>query len=239
MRSLKFFSGAAVIILAFAACSTIGQMDVAGLGKLGIYERPLDEKTVIAGLKEALEIGTRNAVNVLSVKNGFYGNPEVKIVLPEELEKIDSTLRKIGLGKKMDEFEETMNHAAEDASKRAKDIFVDAITSMSFADAWEILNGSDDAATRYLETNYRGVLYGEFFPVVKRTMDNVGLTQIYKYILNKYNSIPLVEKKKYNLDVYITNKALDALFLMIEREEKEIRIDPAARVTDLLKRVFK
>lgn len=238
MKLSRLLPAAAVILLTFFSCGTVPQLSISDLQEFGI-SRPLDEKTVIAGLKEALEVGTRNAVDFLSVKNGFYGNPEFKIILPKELETIDSTLRKIGLGKKMDEFEETMNHAAEDAAGKATDIFVDAVASITFSDAWGILNGPDDAATRYLESNYRGDLYNEFFPVVKNAMDTVGLTQIYKYILSKYNSIPFVEKKKYDLDKYITNKALDALFVMIEREEKEIRVDPAARVSDLLKRVFK
>lgn len=226
------------VFTGFSACATIAELDIPNLQLAGVPDT-LDESTVISGLKEALEIGTRNAVDFLSVDNGFYGNPEVKILLPEELEKVDSTLRKIGLSKKMDEFEETMNHAAEDAAVLAADIFVDAITNMSFSDAWGILNGSDDAATRYLEYNYRVDLHREFFPVVKYTMDNVGLTQIYRYVLEKYNSIPFIEKKEYALDLYITDKALDALFLIVEREEKAIRVDPAARVTDLLKRVFK
>ncbi len=226
------------ILVGLTACETISKIDIPNLPLVGVSDK-LDESTVITGLKEALEIGTRNAVDFLSIDNGFYGNPEVKILLPEELEKIDLALRKIGLSKKMDEFEETMNHAAEEACILAADIFVDAITDMSFSDAWGILNGSDDAATRYLEYNYRVDLYRNFFPVVKNTMDNVGLTQIYRYILTKYNSIPFIEKQEYDLDIYISNKALDALFLIVEREEKAIRVDPVARVTDLLKKVFK
>ncbi len=228
-----------IILIVFTSCETISELNLSNLPGFSTSEVPLDEDTVILGLKEALEIGTRNAVDFLSVKNGFYKNPEVKIILPEELEKIDTALRKIGLSKKMNEFEETMNHAAEDASVMAADIFVNAITNMSFSAAWDILNGSDDAATRYLEYNYRKDLYKEFFPVVKNAMDNVGLTQIFKYILTKYNSIPFIEKQKYDLDIYITNRALDAMFLIVEREEVSIRIDPAARVTDLLKKVFK
>ena len=226
------------VLVGFTSCLTISNLDIPNL-TIGGSSDKIDESTVISGLKEALEIGTRNAVNFLSIYNGFYDNPEVKIILPEELEKVDTALRKIGLAKKMDDFEASMNHAAEEATVLAADIFVDAITNMSFSDAWGILNGSDDAATRYLKYNYRMDLYKEFLPVVKNTMDNVGLTQIYKRILDKYNSIPLIEKKQYDLDVYISNKALDALFLIVEREEKAIRVDPRARVTDLLKKVFK
>jgi Protein of unknown function (DUF4197) len=220
-----------------SSCLTISNIDVPDF-TIGNKPDKLNESTVISGLKEALEIGTRNAVEFLSIENGFYRNTEIKIYLPEELKEIDKTLRKIGLSKKMDEFEETMNHAAEQACILAADIFVDAITDMSFSDAWGILNGSDDAATRYLELNYRVDLYNKFIPVVKKSMDDVGLNQIYKFILNKYNSIPFIEKQEYDLDTYITDKALDALFLIVEREEKEIRVDPVARVTDLLKKVF-
>lgn len=227
-----------IIAFGFSACLTVSNLDIPHV-TIGGGTDKLDESTVISGLKEALEIGTRNAVDFLSAYNGFYDNPEVKIILPEELEKVDTALRKIGLAKKMDDFEVSMNHAAEDATNLAAEIFVNAITNMSFSDAWGILNGSDNAATQYLEINYRLDLYNKFFPVVKKSMDDVGLTQIYKRILDKYNSIPLVEKKQYNLDIYISNKALDALFLIVEREEKAIRVDPVARVTELLKKVFK
>jgi len=227
-----------IIVFGFSSCLTISNLDIPQV-TIGGGADKLDESTVISGLKEALEIGTRNAVDFLSTYNGFYDNPEVKIILPEELEKVDTALRKIGLEKKMDDFEESMNHAAEEATVLAAEIFVDAITNMSFSDAWGILNGSDNAATQYLEINYRSDLYNNFFPVVKKSMDEVGLTQIYKRILDKYNSIPFVEKKQYDLDSYITIKALDGLFLIVEREEKSIRVDPGARVTDLLKKVFK
>ena len=227
-----------IIVFGFSSCLTVSNLDIPHL-TIGGGAAKLDESTVISGLKEALEIGTRNAVDFLSTYNGFYDNPEVKIVLPEELEKVDTALRKIGLAKKMDDFEASMNHAAEEATVIAAEIFIDAITNMSFSDAWGILNGSDNAATQYLEINYRSDLYNKFFPIVKKSMDEVGLTQIYKRILDKYNAIPFIEKQKYDLDIYITDKALDALFLIVEREEKAIRVDPGARVTDLLKKVFK
>jgi hypothetical protein len=201
-------------------------------------DQPLSERTIIAGLKEALERGTTLAVEVVSKEDGFFGNMEIRIHLPEELADVDKTLRRIGLGSKMDEFEESMNRAAEQAAALAIDIFFDAITQMTIADARAILQGADNAATRYLENNYRERLYHNFYPVVERAMHEVGLARVYKFILDKYNSIPLIEKKEYNLDEYITNRALDGLFLMVSREEKEIRTNPAARVTELLKKVF-
>ncbi|MQY76882.1 MAG: DUF4197 family protein [Spirochaeta sp.] len=201
-------------------------------------DQPLSERTIIAGLKEALERGATLAVEVVSREDGFFGNMEIRIHLPEELEDVDQTLRCIGLGSKMDEFEESMNRAAEQAAALAIDIFIDAIKQMTIGDAGAILQGADDAATRYLENNYRDRLYHSFYPVVEKAMQEVGLARIYKFILDKYNSIPLIEKKEYNLDEYITNRALDGLFLMVSREEKEIRTNPVARVTELLKKVF-
>ena len=202
-------------------------------------DQPLSESTIIAGLKEALERGTTLAVEVVSREDGFFGNMEIRIHLPEELADVDKTLRSIGLGSKMDEFEESMNRAAEQAAALAIDIFIDAIMQMTIGDARAILQGADDAATRYLENNYRERLYQSFYPVVERAMQEVGLARVYRFILDKYNSIPLIEKKEYNLDNYITNRALDGLFLMVSREEKEIRTNPAARVTELLKKVFR
>lgn len=198
----------------------------------------LDEETIIKGLKEALKIGTQKAVDLLSKNNGYLKNPAVFIPLPEELKDIDKTLRKIGLGNEMDNFVEDMNHAAEEASKKAIDIFVNAITDMSLADARKILQGHERAATDYFEGKTRNNLYSLFFPVIKNTLDKLGVTKLYKFLLDSYNAIPLVKKKNYDIDKYATNLALDGLFYMLGEEEKKIRLDPAARVTDLLRKVF-
>jgi len=236
-RKKRIFSVIIVILAApllsglLSGCETLDSLIMA-------QDQPLSERTIIAGLKEALERGTTLAVEVVSEEDGFFGNMEIRIHLPEELADVDKTLRRIGLGSKMDEFEESMNRAAEQAAALAIDIFIDAITQMTIGDARAILQGADDAATRYLENNYRERLYNSFYPVVEKAMHEVGLARVYKFILDKYNSIPLIEKKEYNLDQYITNRALDGLFLMVSREEKEIRINPAARVTELLKKVF-
>jgi len=236
-RIKKIFSVVVTILIALllsgllSGCETLNSLIMA-------QDQPLSERTIIAGLKEALERGTTLAVEVVSKEDGFFGNMEIRIHLPEELEDVDKTLRRIGLGSKMDEFEESMNRAAEQAAAPAIYIFIDAITQMTISDARAILQGADNAATLYLENNYREKLYKSFYPVVERAMQEVGLARIYKFILDKYNSIPLIEKKEYNLDNYITNRALDGLFLMVSREEKEIRTNPAARVTELLKKVF-
>ena len=202
-------------------------------------EKKLDEKTIIAGLKEALEVGTKKSVEKVSAKDGYFKNPEIKIPMPQDLKKVESGLRKAGLGNKVDEFVESMNRAAEKAAPQAKEIFIKAVKGMTVKDARNILyGGEDDAATRYFERETRTDLYGLFFPVVKDSMDKVGATKLYKYLIDKYNSLPLVEKKSYNLDKYVTNKALDGLFIMVAKEESKIRKDPAARITELLRKVF-
>jgi len=198
----------------------------------------LDEKTVIAGLKEALNVGTKNAVSLVSKADGYYKNPRISIPLPKDLKDVADTLKKIGLQKKVDEFVETLNRAAEKAAPKAVDIFVDAVTKMTVQDAMGILKGKDDEATRYFERKTRQALYEVFKPVVKKVLDEVGVTKLYKEILNAYNSIPGTKKISFDLDDYATNKALDGLFVMLADEEKKIRRDPAARVTDLLRKVF-
>ena len=201
-------------------------------------EKSLDENTIIAGLKEALEIGTKNAVNIVSIEDGFYKSVDVFIPLPEKLKEVASKLRSFGLGDKVDEFIKKMNRAAEKAAVEAVTIFIDAIKKMTLADARNILAGADDAATRFFEKHTRPELYNIFFPVIKNVMDNIGVTQLYKFLINTYNEIPFVNKVTYELDEYITNKALDGLFFMLAKEEKKIRKDPVARITELLRKVF-
>ena len=198
----------------------------------------LSEDTIIAGLKEALEIGTKNAVDLVSRRNGYLNNAAIVIPIPSELDKWEKRLRAIGLGRKVDEFKESMNHAAEQAAEKAVSIFVDAIKQMTFADARRILNGPPDAATRYFEDKTRERLYDEFFPVVRNAMDRVGVTQLYKFLVDKYNAISLTDDVRFDIDEYVTDRALDGLFYMVEQEEAQIRKDPAARVTELLKKVF-
>lgn len=198
----------------------------------------LDEKTVIAGLKEALEIGTKNSVTIVSKKDGYLKNLAIKILLPKDLEKVAKTVRDIGLGSQVDKFIETMNRAAEKAGPKAVDIFIDAITKMTIQDALDILYGKDDEATRYFERHTRSKLYNIFKPIVKKVMDDVGVTAVFKLIMDAYNNLPYTKRVSFNLDDYVTNKALDGLFLMIAKEEKKIRKDPAARVTELLRKVF-
>lgn len=235
--TLYFVLGVAFIILfILLSMNCISVDDIGDIIPGG--KKPLDEKTIIAGLKEALEIGTKNTVKVVSKSNGYFKNRDIFIPLPDELKDLADALRKIGMKKDVEKFIEDMNHSAEEASEGAIDIFVDAITEMTLKDAKKILEGPDDAATNYFEEHTRKRLYDVFYPVVKKAMDSVGLTKLFKFLVDTYNGIPGVKKTKFELNQYITNKGLDGLFFMLAKEEKKIRDDPAARVTDLLKKVF-
>ena len=193
---------------------------------------------MIQGLKEALEIGTQNAVATVSKPDGYFKNPDIKIPLPEEIEKAGKYLRLAGYGSKVDEFEQSMNRAAEQAAPEAKQIFLGAVKEMEIGDAQKILNGPDNAATNYFKDKTYARLQEIFKPIVTDTMGQVGVTRQFQDINNKLSSIPLADKASVDLDQYVTDKSLDGLFFMLAEEEKKIRQDPAARVTDILKKVF-
>jgi hypothetical protein len=222
------------VLLSISCVSVSGDLGSLIPGK----KDTLDEKTIIAGLKEALEIGTQNAVKIVSKADGYFKNPEIYIPLPKDLEDFADKLRQIGLKKDVDKFIADMNHSAEEAAKGAVEIFVDAVKKMTLEDARGILHGPDNAATKFFENNTRKKLHNVFFPVIKKAMDQIGITKLYKTLLDTYNKIPGVKKEDYKLDEFITEKALDGLFFMLAKEEKKIRKDPVARVTDLLKKVF-
>ena len=204
---------------------------------LGITQE-LSESEIVDGLKEALEIGTSKAVTLVSEKNGYLKNPKIKIPLPENVQKVESILRNIGFGSKVDKFELSMNRAAERAAPKAKSIFWNAIKKMSFSDARQILKGPEDAATQYFRKKTSTQLQDEFKPIVNQAMSEVGVTQAYKSLDRKIRALPFTKSLSFDLDQYVTDKALDGLFLMLAEEEKKIRQDPTARVTDLLKKVF-
>ncbi|MEE4264233.1 MAG: DUF4197 domain-containing protein [Desulfobacteraceae bacterium] len=193
---------------------------------------------MVQGLKEALTIGTQNAVATVSKADGYYNNPDIKIPLPEEIEKAGKFLRLAGYGPKIDEFEQSMNRAAEQAAPEAKQIFLGAVNEMKIQDAQKILDGPDNAATNYFKDKTYSRLQEIFKPIVTDTMGQVGVTRQFQDINNKLSSIPLADKASVDLDQYVTDKSLDGLFFMLAEEEKKIRQDPAARVTDILKKVF-
>ncbi len=202
-------------------------------------KKGMTTQKMIAGLKEALKIGTEKAVKIVSKNNGYYKNKLIYIVLPKKIKKVTDKLKKIGFKKQVNDFVKKMNRAAEKAALKAVKIFWNSVKKMSFKDAKKILlSKRDNEATLYFERKTRPTLYKAFFPVIKGVLDSVGATKVYKFIIKKYNSIPFVSKVKYDLDQYVANKALNGLFLMLAKQEKKIRRNPIARVTRLLKEVF-
>ena len=189
-------------------------------------------------LKEALNKGVSEQVTKLTATDGFYKNDAVKILLPAELQKVDTKLRQAGLGNMADEGIRVLNRAAEDAVKEATPIFVNAISSMTINDAKGILMGADNSATAYLEKTTSTPLYGKFSPVVKTSLSKVGADAVWEKIIKKYNGLPLVTKVNPNLTDYVTTEALEGVFKMITVEEKKIRTDFSSRTSDLLKKVF-
>lgn len=202
-------------------------------------EAPLTNSEVISGLKEALTVGTKNSTSLTSKLDGFYKNPEIFIPFPPEAIKVKEKVEALGMEKQVDKFVLTLNRAAEEASKEAAPIFINAIKQMTIADGFAILKGDKNAATNYLREKTSAQLKIKFKPVVKNAIDKVEVTKYWNPVITTYNKIPLVEKKNPDLDDYVTNLAMQGLFTMIEKEEAKIRENPAARVTDLLKRVFK
>ncbi len=198
----------------------------------------LSNADIAAGLREALDNGIDKQVTKLTQTDGFYKNQMVKILLPEELQKVDKTLRDIGLSSLADEGLKMMNRAAEDAVKEATPIFVSAVKNITFNDAKNILMGNDEAATSYLRSSTSTQLYSKFNPVIKSSFSKVGADKVWKNIITKYNQIPLVNKVNPDLTDYVTNEALTGVFKMIAVEEKDIRNNINARTSALLKKVF-
>ncbi len=193
---------------------------------------------IAGGLKEALDNGISKQVSKLTAVDGFYKNEAVKILLPDELKKVDSALRKIGLSSLADDGIKMLNRAAEDATKEATPIFVNAVKQMTFTDAKNILMGNESAATAYLQTTTTSPLYDKFNPVIKNSFAKVGADKVWTSIITKYNAIPFVNKVNPDLTDYTTNKALEGVFKMIAVEEKNIRTNISLRTSTLLQKVF-
>lgn len=232
-----FIVSFAFIILLLNGCAELHEFIPAVMSE----DEGLTRDEIIRGLKEALIVGARNSVDSTSATDGFLGNPQIYIPFPPEAVKVKNTLEQAGLSDLVDDFEKSINRAAEKASEKALPIFTSAVTSMTISDAVGILKGDDNAATMYLKSRTEADLKTEFTPVVKNAIEKVEVTSYWNPIANAYNRIILLTggtEVNPNLEEYITQKALDGLFYMIAREEKEIREDPAARVTYFLKRVF-
>lgn len=198
----------------------------------------LDQGTTASGLKEALAIGTGYAVTSVSKLDGYFGNQIIKILMPKQIQNVADVLGKLGYQKQVDEFVQSMNRAAEKAAPQAKSIFMDSIKAMTFDDAKTILGGGDTAATEYFKEKTSGRLTEAFKPIISKSMDDVGATKAYKDMMGKYTAMPFMKTESLDLDNYVTGKSLDGLFYMVGQEEKAIRTNPAARTTDLLKKVF-
>lgn len=198
----------------------------------------ISDAMIAGGLRQALDFGIDKQVTKLTKKDGFYKNPLVKILLPQELQKVDQALRDIGLSSLADEGLQALNRAAEDAVKEATPIFVNAVKEITFIDAKNILLGPDNSATTYLEGKTNSALYAKFNPVIQSSFSKVGADKIWTNIITTYNSIPFVNQVNPDLTDYVTNEALKGVYTMIAVEEKQIRTKISSRTTELLRKVF-
>lgn len=221
-------------VLSFFSCAELQQV-ASQYPQIGTA---MGNQDIAAGLKEALNNGITKEVTKLTATDGFFKNQLVKILLPTELQKVDKTLRNIGLSSLADEGLKVLNRAAEDAVKEATPIFVSAVKNMTFTDAKNILLGTDNAATTYLQNTTKTALYAKFSPVVQNSLGKVGADKVWSNIITRYNAVPLTTDVNPDLTDYVTDKAMEGVFKMIAVEEKDIRTNLAARTSDLLKRVF-
>lgn len=245
MRSYFYFS--CRIFLVFALLLLVSCVDVQNNSQIsgilssldtGSSSGELDESTVALGLRQALEIGSSRASDLASSTDGFLANDQIRIPLPDKLQRVADTLRTVGLGAQVDLFEVKMNRAAESAAAEAKPVFIGAIKEMTLTDVMGILRGSDTAATDYFRSKTSSALQQKFKPVVRNKMQEVGVYGLYSQLISTYNSLPLVEKTNFDLEDYLTTKTQDGLFSLLAVEEEKIRNNPSARTTDLLKQVF-
>jgi hypothetical protein len=236
-----FTSSRSVALLAVGLlCATESHAQLGPLGKrLGLKRASLSDDRVAAGLREALQVGTGNAVQLTGRPDGYFRNAAIKILMPEKLRTIEKGLRRVGYGRQVDDFILSMNRAAERAAPLAKDIFWNAIRQLTFDDARHILSGGDSAATDYFRGKTSDELTVAFRPVVEQSMNEVGATRRYEDVTRRAQSVPFVHIQTLDIGAYVVAKALDGLFHVLSEEEKKIRTDPAARVTTLLKEVFR
>jgi hypothetical protein len=227
-----------VIILCMGCTSAQINQTLGDVNKTLGGDKPLTSAEVADGLKEALIKGISNGSDIVSQLDGYFKNPEIKIPFPPDVKRVEDRLRQIGLGNEVDKFVMTLNRGAEDAAKEAKPIFIAAIKQMTIQDAFGILRGEQDAATQYLKRTTSSLLKEKFKPVIANSLQKVNATKYYGDIVTRYNQIPTVQKVNPELDDYATDRAIEGLFFMIAKEEQNIRANPAARTTEILRRVF-
>src|SRR5918994_746792 len=235
---IKF--AAACLFVLMEVTPALAQFDrvLRDLGEMSGVGGGPNERKIAAGLQEALRVGTENAVLQTGSLDGFLKNQAIKILMPTPLQNIEQPLRLVGYGPQIDEFVLSMNRAAEKAVPFAKEIFWDAIGQMTFEDASKILNGNDTAASDYFKGKTSKKLHSAFRPTVKTVMADVGVTRQYSDLIGRYKAVPFAQSISFDIDQYVTEKTTDGLFFVVGQEEKKIRTNPAARVTDLLKDVF-
>jgi hypothetical protein len=227
-----------LLFVPIIATAQLGQLKKIGNIKVPKIPKLTTVPDISAGLKEALNNGITKQVTKLTAEDGFYKNDLVKILLPAELQKVDRSLRSLGMANLADEGLKVLNRAAEDAVKEATPIFVDAVKNMNFTDAKTILMGNENAATTYLETATSSALYEKFSPVIATSLNKVNADKIWGQMINKYNSIPLVKKVSPDLKDYVTKETMKGVFNMVAIEEKEIRVNLKARTSTLLQSIF-
>ena len=228
-------------LLALSACSSgegAGLGDLLGAAGLDAAAGGKSESTIVAGLKQALEVGTKNTVSRTSIVDGYLGNAMIRILLPEEVRPVADAMRRVGLGGQLDKVQTQMNRAAEMAASEAAPIFLDAIKRMTLRDARGILEGGDTAATEFFQRATSAPLRARYAPIVEAKMAQVGLARTYGDLAARYNAIPALPKLRFDVNTYVVDKALQGLFTVLGEEERRIRTDPAARVTELLRTVF-
>ncbi len=228
-------------IAALVSCDTL--KDIAQSTMTGTTNGTpgLTNAEVISGLKEALTVGITNSVNVASLTDGFLKNSNIRLPFPQDAIKVKEKAMEWGLGGQVEKFETTLNRAAEDATKAALPIFKQAIMNMSIQDGFAILNGGEGSATRFLKNATTSQLVAAFAPRVQESISKVKLTEYWNPIINKYNSAMALtggQKMNPDLNAYVTERAIAGLFKLVEQEENKIRKDPAARVTEILQKVF-
>ncbi|MEJ1223521.1 DUF4197 domain-containing protein [Sediminicola sp. 1XM1-17] len=222
------------VIFQLVACAELQQVvDQFPQGTYGI-----GNEEIANGLREALDKGIERQVSKLTKEDGYYRNELVKILLPEELQKVDRTLRDVGLGSLADEGLKVLNRAAEEAVGEATPIFINAVKGITFTDAKNILLGNDDAATLYLKNTTQTELYNKFNPIIKNSFQRVGADKIWSNIITRYNNLPLTNNVNPDLTDYVTQEALSGVYTMIAVEEKEIRTNVSSRTTALLRKIF-